>query len=107
MHLPIPDGLASDLAAPMLRGGVAVLKKCEAQKEATDILPCKWEQMERLRNDFDYSDKGDFAKECGATKFFDVTQYASNEDLVKAIKEAALDGLGAAAAIICTASNEA
>jgi hypothetical protein len=38
MHLPIPDGLASDLAAPMLRGGVAVLKKCEAQKVSN---PCR------------------------------------------------------------------
>jgi propanol-preferring alcohol dehydrogenase len=55
----------------------------------------------------DHGDKGDFAKECGAKMFFDVTQYASNEDLVKAIKEATPDGLGAAAAIVCTASNEA
>lgn len=36
-----------------------------------------------------------------------MTKYASNEDLVKAIKESTPDGLGAAAVIVCTASNEA
>ncbi|QGA20491.1 hypothetical protein EYB26_008195 [Talaromyces marneffei] len=119
---PIPDGLASDLAAPMLCGGVtayAALKKCEGQPGdfvvimgATGGLGHLALQMGANGMGYemigvDYGDKGNFAKECGANTFFDVTKYASNEDLVKAIKESTPDGLGAAAVIVCTASNEA
>lgn len=58
----------------------------------------------------DAGEKEKLAKECGAEVFFDVTKYGrdaeGNKQLAADVK-AATGGLGAAAVVVCTASNAA
>ena len=58
----------------------------------------------------DVGDKEKLAKDCGAEVFFDVTKYEKgaegNKKLAEDVK-AATGGLGAAAVVVCTASNGA
>lgn len=59
----------------------------------------------------DHGDKGEFAAECGAEHFFDISKYSKDasgtQQLAADIKAVTPYGDGAAAVIVCTAANEA
>lgn len=58
----------------------------------------------------DAGEKEQLAKDCGAEAFFDVTKYGRDADGNKQLAadvKAATGGLGAAAVVVCTASNAA
>jgi alcohol dehydrogenase, propanol-preferring len=57
----------------------------------------------------DHGSKEKLSKDCGAEAFFDVTKYTGeggDKKLAEDVK-AATGGLGAAAVVVCTASNKA
>lgn len=56
----------------------------------------------------DMGDKEQFSRECGAEEFFDIAKYGkdSTASLAEDVKKAT-GGLGAAAVVVCTASNAA
>ena len=58
----------------------------------------------------DAGEKEQLAKDCGAEVFFDVSKYSRDADGSKQLAEdvkKATGGLGAAAVVVCTASNAA
>ena len=58
----------------------------------------------------DAGEKEKLARDCGAEAFFDVSQYSRDKegnDKLAADVKAATGGLGAAAVVVCTASNGA
>lgn len=59
----------------------------------------------------DAGEKEEFVRGLGAEAFFDVKQYGQDKEglakLVADVKAASADGLGAAAVVVCTASNAA
>lgn len=116
---PIPDGLASDAAAPLLCGGVTVysaLKKSRAQAGdwvviagAAGGLGHLGVQLAARGMGFrviglDVASKADFVKECGAEFFIDISS-SDGKSVVDQILE--LTNGGAAAAVICSGSNAA
>lgn len=121
----IPDGLASEVAAPLLCGGVTVysaLKKSRAQPGdwvviagAGGVLGHLGVQLGGRGMGFriiglDMGPKEAFVRECGAEAFIDVTRYSAGDGSDGSIDEevrAITGGSGAAAAIICSASNAA
>merc|ERR1711939_1185531 len=122
---PIPDGLASDVAAPMLCGGVTVysaLKKSGAQPGDWVVIPGGGGGLGHLALQIgargmgfrmigiDMGEKERLAKDCGAEVFIDLGKYSRDEDGTKKLAEdvkAATGGVGAAAVVVCTASNAA
>lgn len=54
----------------------------------------------------DHGSKEGLVKECGAEVFLDITKFKDDAEMTDAVL-AATDGLGAAAVIVCTASNRA
>ncbi|KAJ5114115.1 alcohol dehydrogenase [Penicillium angulare] len=119
---PIPSSLRSDLAAPLLCGGVtayAALKKCDAQPGDFVVIMGATGGLGHLALQIgsngmgyrmiavDYGHKSEFAIQCGAELYFDVKNHKSNAELVKAIKDASPGGFGATAVVVCTASNDA
>ena len=121
----IPDGLASEVAAPLLCGGVTVysaLKKSRAQPGdwvviagAGGVLGHLGVQLGGRGMGFriiglDMGPKEAFVRECGAEAFIGVTRYSAGDGSDGSIDEevrAITGGSGAAAAIICSASNAA
>ncbi|KAL3471361.1 hypothetical protein BJX99DRAFT_263381 [Aspergillus californicus] len=56
----------------------------------------------------DFGDKADFAAECGAEAYIDLSKYESeSQPLAAEVKKRTPNGLGAAAVLVCTAANEA
>jgi len=119
---PIPDGLASDLAAPMLCGGVTVysgLKKSLAQPGDSVVIPGAGGGLGHLAIQIgkgmgfrmigiDSGDKEDFVKGLGAEAFFDLNKYGRDADgtakLTSDVIAATTDGTGAAGVVVCTSS---
>ncbi|KAL2832815.1 chaperonin 10-like protein [Aspergillus cavernicola] len=109
----IPDGLASELAAPLLCGVITVyaaLKKCDAEPGGLGHLALQiWGRGIGFHMiAVDYGDKGDFAAECGAESYIDISKYKTGSlQLAAEVKKHTLNELGAAAVIVCTGANEA
>lgn len=59
----------------------------------------------------DSGEKEDFVRSLGAEAFFDIKKYSQdkegNKKLAEDVKKASTDGMGAAAVVVCTASNAA
>ncbi len=122
---PIPDRVASDLAAPMLCGGVTVysaLKKCRAGAGEWVVISGAGGGLGHLAVQIasrgmgfriigiDAGEKEKLVKDCGAEVFLDVTQFEKGEkgteEMAKRIQDLS-GGFGAAAVLVCTASNAA
>ncbi|KFH42540.1 Alcohol dehydrogenase-like protein [Hapsidospora chrysogenum ATCC 11550] len=113
---PIPDGLDSAVAAPLLCGGVTVysaMRKSGAQ--AGDWVAVSGAggglghlalQVGRAMGfrmlGLDMPGKEDLILECGAEKFVDVT----GDDVAKEV-QSITDGEGVTAVVVCSASNDA
>ncbi|BCS28422.1 putative secondary metabolism biosynthetic enzyme [Aspergillus puulaauensis] len=121
---PIPNGLASEVAAPLLCGGVTVysaLKKSRAQPGDWVVIAGAGGGLGHLGVQLggrgmgfriiglDVGPKESFIRECGAEAFIDIASYPSGDGSKGVIDEvlAITGGTGAAAAIICSASNAA
>lgn len=115
---PIPDGLDSAAAAPLLCAGVTVysaLRKSNANAGAWVVIMGAGGGVGHLGIQFsakgighrvigiDHSSKQDIVLDSGAEHFIAVD---GTDDLAGAVK-ALTDGLGAHAVIVCTASNNA
>lgn len=121
---PIPDSLASDIAAPLLCGGVTVysaLKKSHAQAGDWVVIAGAGGGLGHLGVQLgsrgmglriiglDFGSKELFVKECGAEAFIDITKHPGGDECNSVADEilAITGGDGAAAAIMCSASNSA
>lgn len=115
---PIPDGLESAAAAPMLCGGVTVyaaLRKSGAQSGQWVVIPGAGGGLGHLAVQtaargmgmrvigIDHSSKKQLATDSGAEVFL---AFDTSKDLVQEVKDAT-GGLGAKAVIVVTASNAA
>ncbi|KIA75476.1 alcohol dehydrogenase [Aspergillus ustus] len=119
----IPEGLASELAAPLLCGGITVyaaLRKCDASAgDAIAVLggtgglghlalQIGARGMGLSMIALDYGDKASFAAECGASSYIDLSNYENNRSSLAAeVKKHTPNGIGAAAVIVCTGANQA
>lgn len=122
---PVPDGVPSDLAAPMLCGGVTVysaLKKSRAGAGEWVVIPGAGGGLGHLACQIgargmgfriiaiDAGEKEQLAKDCGAEVFIDVTKFEKGkkgtDEIAKQIRDVT-GGFGAAAVVVCTASNAA
>lgn len=121
---PIPDGLESEVAAPLLCGGVTVysaLRKSRAQAGDWVVIAGAGGGLGHLGVQLggrgmgfrviglDLGAKESFVKEGGAEAFIDITKYPI-DDGSKGIADEILgitDGVGAAAVIVCSGSNAA
>ncbi|CZT22895.1 probable alcohol dehydrogenase, class V [Ramularia collo-cygni] len=114
---PIPDALASDMAAPMLCAGVTVysaLRKSTAKAGDWIVLLGAGGGLGHLAVQIaakglglrvigiDHGSKRDLVMECGAEVFIDHTQGKAEEEV-----KAATGGLGGQAVIVLTAANGA
>jgi len=122
---PIPDSLPSDAAAPMLCGGVTVYSAlCKSGARPGDwvVIPGAGGGLGHLALQIgargmgfrmigiDMGEKERLAKDCGAEVFIDLGKYSRDDDGTKKLAEdvkAATGGVGAAAVVVCTASNAA
>ncbi|OQE18691.1 hypothetical protein PENSTE_c017G01823 [Penicillium steckii] len=121
---PIPGGLSSEMAAPLLCGGVTVysaLKKSQAKPGDWVVIAGAGGGLGHLGVQLgsrgmglriiglDIGSKENFVKGCGAEVFIDITK-CSTGDQGKSASEMVMDatgGAGASAVIICSASNAA
>ncbi|KIW36779.1 uncharacterized protein PV06_11065 [Exophiala oligosperma] len=122
---PIPEDLASEIAAPLLCGGVTVysaLKKSGAQPGDFVVIPGCSGGLGHLGLQLgsrvfgyrmigiDSGDKKAIAEECGCEFFFDLGAYSRDEEgtekLIEDIKKTS-DGQGATAVVLCTGSKAA
>lgn len=124
---PIPDGVPSDMAAPMLCGGVTVYS---GLKKLIDegVRPGDWvvvagaggglghlavqiggRGMGFRMLGIDTGEKERLVKECGAEAFIDLSKYSRNAEgtqkLVADVK--VITGGGAAGTVVCTSANAA
>jgi len=122
---PIPDGLPSDMAAPMLCGGITVysaLTKSGAKPGDWVVIPGAGGGLGHLALQIgargmgfrmigiDMGEKEELVKSCGAEVFIDLGKYSrDNEGTKKLVGDvkAATGGGGASAVVVCTASNAA
>ncbi|KAK4936982.1 hypothetical protein LTR10_022292 [Elasticomyces elasticus] len=122
---PIPDALPSDAAAPMLCGGVTVYSAlCKSGARPGDwvVIPGAGGGLGHLALQIgargmgfrmigiDMGEKEKLVKECGAEVFLDLSKYGRDDEGTKKLVEdvkAATGGVGAAAVVVCTASNAA
>ncbi|KAM5451255.1 putative alcohol dehydrogenase [Microsporum audouinii] len=122
---PIPDGLPSEEAAPMLCAGITVysaLKRSKAQPGQWVIISGSGGGLGHLATQLasrglghrvigiDHGSKESITRDSGAEHFIDITQYTPDEkgaeEIVKKVNSMT-GGLGAHAAIVCTGSNAA
>lgn len=121
---PIPDGLPSDEAAPLLCAGVTVyaaLKRSHAQPGQWVVISGAGGGLGHLGVQIankgmglrvigiDHGSKEKLVKSSGAEHFVDVTKFPSDDNgaaIAEHVKSLT-DGLGAHAVIVCTASNTA
>ncbi|KAJ5491424.1 Alcohol dehydrogenase 2 [Penicillium diatomitis] len=121
---PIPDGLDSAAAAPMLCAGVTVysaLKRSNARPGQWVVISGAGGGLGHIAVQLasrgmgqrvigiDHGSKADLVKESGAEHFIDITQFPKDDNgeaLQKHVKSLT-EGLGAHAAIVCTAANAA
>ncbi|KAF3398029.1 Alcohol dehydrogenase 2 [Penicillium rolfsii] len=121
---PIPDGLDSADAAPMLCAGVTVysaLKRSNARPGQWVIISGAGGGLGHIAVQLasrgmglrvigiDHGSKAELVKESGAEHFIDITQFPSDDKGVALQKhvQSLTEGLGAHAAIVCTAANAA
>lgn len=125
---PIPDGLSSPDAAPMLCAGVTVyaaLKRSKAQPGDWVVISGAGGGLGHLACQLasrgmglrvigiDHGSKEELVKASGAEHFVDMTKFPSspNKDkgnnLASHVKSLTSDGLGAHAVLVCTAANAA
>jgi propanol-preferring alcohol dehydrogenase len=123
---PIPEGLPSDIAAPMLCGGVTVysaLRKSRATPGDWVVIPGSGGGLGHLALQIgargmgyrmigiDMGDKEKLSKDCGAEVFFSLNNYSRDKEgsakLAADVKAATGSHAGAAAVVVCTASNVA
>jgi len=117
---PIPDGLSSEEAAPMLCAGVTVyaaLRKSGASSGQWVVIAgaggglghlgvqvaSKGMAMRVLG--IDHGSKEKIVMDCGAEAFIDITKFSDDKEMADEVKK--ITGLGASAVIVCTASNKA
>lgn len=121
---PIPDGLGSAEAAPMLCAGVTVysaLKRSNARPGQWVIISGAGGGLGHIAVQLaskgmglrvigiDHGSKAELVKASGAEHFVDITQFPTDDKgdaLTKHVHSLA-DGLGAHAAVVCTAANAA
>ncbi|KAE8375820.1 chaperonin 10-like protein [Aspergillus bertholletiae] len=119
---PIPDGVPSELAAPMLCAGVTVyaaLKRSKAQPGDFVVISGAGGGLGHLATQIgsrglglriigvDHGSKAELVKENGAEAFVDITQFPKDDNgaaIGQHIKSLT-NGHGAHAVIVCTASN--
>lgn len=121
---PIPDGLPSELAAPLLCGGVTVysaLKKCRAQPGDWVVIAGAGGGLGHLALQLggrgmgyrmiglDMGNKERLIKSCGAEVFIDISKTLPDSDGQALSKEvvAATGGKGASAVVVCSSSHAA
>lgn len=121
---PIPDGLESEQAAPMLCAGVTVysaLKRSNARPGQWVVISGAGGGLGHLAVQLasrgmglrvigvDHGSKAQLVKESGAEHFVDVTQFPTDDkgEAIAAHVQSLTDGLGAHAVIVCTSSNAA
>ncbi|KAJ5985337.1 hypothetical protein N7522_012533 [Penicillium canescens] len=121
---PIPNGMANEVAAPLLCGGVTVysaLKKSKAQPGDWVVIAGAGGGLGHLGIQLgsrgmgfrmiglDVPSKAEFVKNCGAEVFIDITKYSANDGGKGIAKEiqTVTGGDGATAVIVCSASNAA
>ncbi|RAK99687.1 zinc-dependent alcohol dehydrogenase [Aspergillus ibericus CBS 121593] len=119
---PIPDGLASDEAAPMLCAGVTVysaLKRSNARPGQWVVISGAGGGLGHLAVQLaskgmgfrvigiDHGCKEELVKASGAEHFVDITQFPRDDKgaAIAAHIKSLADGLGAHAVLVCTASN--
>ncbi|PSS23096.1 hypothetical protein M430DRAFT_64761 [Amorphotheca resinae ATCC 22711] len=117
---PIPDGLSSQDAAPMLCAGVttySALRKCDAKSGQWVVISGAGGGLGHLATQIgargmayriigiDHGSKENLVKECGAEVFLDITKF-DDKTLAAEVKKVT-GGLGASAVIVCTAANRA
>lgn len=116
---PIPDGLDSAAAAPMLCAGVTVysaLRKSQVQGGQWVViagaggglghLACQVASrgMAMRVLGVDHGSKESLAKECGAEAFLDITKF-DDKSIAEEVKR--ITGGGAQGVVVCTAANRA
>ncbi|KAK1756752.1 alcohol dehydrogenase [Echria macrotheca] len=124
---PIPDGVASEMAAPLLCGGVTVyaaLKKTGAQPGDAVVISGAGGGLGHLAVQIasrgmgfrvialDTGNKESFTKSLGAESFFDITKYPRSDPesatkLATDVKKATPRGMGAASVVVCTGADAA
>lgn len=120
---PIPDGVPSDIAAPLLCGGLtaySALKKSRAQPGDWVVVSGAGGGLGHLALQIgsrsmgfrmiglDIGGKEEFVKSCGAEVFIDVMKKLQDENDDRVTKEILkATGGGAAAVVVCSASNAA
>ncbi|KAI4186732.1 MAG: hypothetical protein L6R41_003304 [Letrouitia leprolyta] len=117
---PIPDGLKSEDAAPMLCAGVttyAALRRSQAKSGQWVVISGAGGGLGHIAVQLanrgmamrvigiDAGSKEKLVRDCGAEHFIDVTKH-DDKSIVEEVVQTA-GGLGASAVIICTASNKA
>ncbi|KAK7217030.1 hypothetical protein V2G26_005033 [Clonostachys chloroleuca] len=119
---PIPDGIESVDAAPLLCAGVTVysaLLKSEAKPGQWVVIPGAGGGLGHLACQLgaralgmriigiDHGSKENLVKDSGAEHFVDLTEFSKDEEMAAHIKSLTDDGLGAHAVVVCTGSNRA
>lgn len=121
---PIPDGLDSAEAAPLLCAGVTVysaLKRSNARPGQWVVISGAGGGLGHLAVQLasrgmglrvigiDHGSKEGLVKDCGADHFIDVTQFPGDDNGAALAKhvQSLTDGLGAHAAVVCSAANGA
>ena len=116
---PIPDGLDSASAAPLLCAGVtsyAALRRTQARSGQWIVISGAGgglghiavqlaKEMGLRVIGIDHGSKEGFVKECGSEVFLDITKH-DDKSIVEEVKKTT-GGLGVSAAMVCTASNKA
>ena len=121
---PIPEGLPSELAAPLLCGGVtaySALKKCRAQSGDWVVVAGAGGGLGHLALQLggrgmgyrmiglDIGSKEKLVRSCGAEVFIDISTALSGSDGQALSEEvlAATGGKGASAVVVCSSSHAA
>ncbi|KAK5659870.1 hypothetical protein OQA88_13333 [Cercophora sp. LCS_1] len=123
---PIPEGVESGMAAPLLCGGVTVyagLRKCGAKPGDSVVVSGAGGGLGHLAVQIaakgmglrvigiDSGEKEEFVRSLGAEAFFDVTKYSrdqkGSEQLAEDVKKATPRGMGATSVIVCAGANAA